>query len=200
MSAEKAGNIINHVQFNCWKHHKKFISEQIIFYSSLGESIISGKEFESIKKNLLSIGNSQMDLYTGNLKPAEIINDIIVALSKKMVYDQNSYKTWLYNEGKDYRILTVSDKSKWTLTYGSDSSRYLHIHPAKYSIKTLRVRSRTLKTAIAAILFSGINNIKNLDLKAVNEARKTFLKESPVKSYSDDYGIGKIIILLKESI
>ena len=52
--------------FNCWKHHAGFIKKQIDFYR--GDKI----SVQELQKTLLVIGESQMDLYLGELSPQKI--------------------------------------------------------------------------------------------------------------------------------
>jgi hypothetical protein len=104
----------------------------------------------------------------------------------------------LCKEGNEYRLTTLPDKSIWTLRYGKDEKYYVHIHPARYSPQTIRVRSLTLKTAIAVLLFTEINGAHPFDIMVINKIRIDFLKASPINKISSESGLGKLILLLKQ--
>jgi putative acetyltransferase len=181
------------IQFNTWKHHKGYVCTQI-------KSFIMQKEAgtKDLKKNLLQIGRSQMDLYTGKLTLAAIMENVSSELLNKGINNKEAYIQWLEKEGKDYRNLTLQDKSQWTLRLTKDVEKFIHIHPARYSLHTLRVRSSTLQTAVAAIVLAGIKLVSPISKNIINEARKKYLNESPVKAIYTNSGIGKIILLLSE--
>jgi GNAT superfamily N-acetyltransferase len=179
------------IRFNQWKHHKLFLSGQIKYYSLKKEARI-----KELKLNLLQTGKSQMDIYTGELLPEEIMQSISDQLTKYNVKDKDSYYKWLRGEGEDYRSIVLSDSSEWTLRLNPDSEKFIHIHPARHSVNTLRVRAATLQTAVVAVFLSKIKSANPLDLKIINEARKKFLGESPVKTVNKNSGLGKIVVML----
>ncbi len=79
-------NTLIPVALNCWKHHKNFISYQIKKYAAAGLS-----SNEELKSKLLLIGDSQTDLYTGELTPEEISDFIISKLKKHKTFDPEAY-------------------------------------------------------------------------------------------------------------
>ncbi len=181
------------VRFNCWKHHAGYIRQRIKEANSIDD-------FNSILKEMLSIGNSQMDLYTGDLSPAEIDNFIRTLIDERNINSYQSYFKWIHNEGKDYRIISLKDNSKWTLRVGNEDERYVHIHPGRYSVNSIRVKAAALKTAAAALLWKKLNNLTELDLSVINYVRKNFISAPPVKAIpqKENKGLMMIVFLLDQ--
>lgn len=173
------------ILFNPIKHHTGAI-KQII-----GETTNE----EDLLRTLLTIGESQMDLYVGELSVGEITQQIIKQLKQKNVITQTEYSEWINSGGSDYKMLTLSDNSQWTLRLSNDNEKYIHIHPGRYSPRTMRIKANTLKTAIAVNVYAKVNKYNPLDLEIINYARKEILGESPIKSISTNSGLGKIIAL-----
>ena len=178
------------VKFNCWKHHLEFIRDQV--KKGRKENLSAGL----IKKILLVIGESRMDLYCGKLSPRAIAGEIIDSLYRFDAHALSSYKNWLYESGRDYRLLTLSDSSVWTLRTGKDKKQFVHIHPGRYSPLTFRVRALTLKSAIAAVLSA--RSLNEIDIGFLNKIRKNILDAPPLKSFSYKTSLGKLINLLEE--
>jgi ribosomal protein S18 acetylase RimI-like enzyme len=183
------------IQFNPWKHHKNYICKKIKYYSSQKDAGI-----KEIKKKLKQIGKSQLDLYAGELSLQQIIQNISGDLLKQNVTDKLSFISWLREFGKDYRNIMLKDDSGWTLRLSEKDEKFIHVHPARNSLNTVRVRAAALKTAVAAIFVSQTKSISPMDLNIINEARKKYLNESPVKTIYKNSGLGKIILLLKDEI
>ena len=181
--------LIPPINLNCWKHHAGFIKNQI-------ESVQSIRDLDKLKAILLKIGESQMDLYYGNYSPSEISGQIINCLKQKKVFSFGLYKDWLTENKTDYQLLTLLDGSIWTLRLGENVERYVHIHPGRYSPKTRRVRALTLKTAIFTLCFERVSEQKSSGIELINQIRKKYLNEPPVKSVSRESGLGKLLELL----
>ena len=183
------------VLFNCWKHHKEFIQVQI------NKTVIDGeKALQKLPVQLVKIGDSLLDLYTGVLNPRDISKLIQNELKKRNVFIQQSYEEWIANSGKDYQIINLIDSSFWTLRLGKEKDRYIHIHPGRYSPYTIRVRSLTLKTAIVIIVWAKIHKVPPLDISIINHVRTKLLNASPVKVISAKDGLGKVILILGKTI
>ena len=176
------------INLNCWKHHAGFIKKQI-------ESVKETKVLDQLKVYLLKIGESQMDLYFGEYSPAKISEQLLNYLHSKKILSSRQYKDWLSKDGKDYQLVELKDKSIWTLRLGDDVSRYVHIHPGRYSPYTVRVKATTLKTAILVLSSEKIGEIKTIETKTVNQIRKKYLDEPPLKSLSSASGLGKLLEL-----
>ncbi len=137
-----------------------------------------------------------MDLYLGKLTPHAIATEIIGRLNEFNAGSRVLFENWLFGRGGDYKLLTVSDGSVWTIRLGKNEKRYIHIHPGRHSPNTLRVKALTLKTAIIAAISGNENNLLNLEF--INGIRVSILNASPLKSVSSTSGLGKIINILME--
>jgi len=179
------------INFNRWKHHTGFIKQQIQTFSQTGNLAL-------LKKQLLKIGDSQMDLYFGKLAPSEISKEIIFHLKKEKSFSFDKYIGLLKREGRDYKFVRLSDKSIWTLRLSENSERYVHIHPGRYSLHTIRVKATTLKTAILVLSFLQLGKLRSVDTELVNQIRKKQLNEPPLKSISKASGICRAMELLRE--
>jgi len=180
------------INFNCWKHHAGFIKNQI-------ESVKEVKDLDQLKVYLLKIGGSQMDLYFGDYCPEKISEKILDDLHRKKIFSVKQYQDWLAEDGKQYQLVELKDKSIWTLRLGDDAERYVHIHPGRYSPNTVRVKARTLKIAIFLLCFEQIGEIKSFETETVNNIRKKYLEEPPLKSFSKASGLGRLIDLFHEN-
>lgn len=179
-------NIPLPVNLNCWKHHAGFIKEQI-------PSIQKGKIIDSeLRKILRIIGETQMDIYLGKYSPSEIAKEVLSELLKREKLEIRNYKNWLSKEGKDYKLLKISDNSVWTLRLGNEKERYIHIHPGRYSPVTIRVKSTTLKTFIASeIMLAGKENEEDV-LGSINKIRVKYLQLPPLNSLSSSTGLFRL--------
>lgn len=181
------------VTFNCWKHHVGFIKNRI--------DVIRRKNIsdQTLNKMLLIIGNSQMDIYLGNLQPKYVAREIIDKLNSIGVISSENYKSWLSGIGNDFKLLKISDDSVWTLRLGNQPERYIHIHPGRQSKHTVRVKALTLKTAIAVMIKLRKREVTSFDLAAINNIRKNFLGISPLKKLSFSSGLGKFINIFNQA-
>jgi hypothetical protein len=180
------------INFNCWKHHAGFIKNQI-------ESVKEIKDFDQLKVYLLKIGESQLDLYFGDFSPTVISEQILCTLHQNKILEYKQYKNWLTKEGKNYQLAELKDKSIWTLRLGDGKSRYVHIHPGRYSPSTVRVKATTLKTTIFLLCYEQLSDIKSFETAIVNNIRKKYLDEPPLKSFSKASGLGRLIDLFHKN-
>ena len=139
-----------------------------------------------------------MDLYFGEYSPVKISEQILYYLHKKKIFSARKYQDWLSKDGKDYQLVELKDKSIWTLRLGDDVSRYVHIHPGRYSPNTVRVKATTLKTAILVLCSENIGEIKTIETEKINQIRKKYLNEPPIKSFSGASGISRLLDLFRE--
>jgi hypothetical protein len=181
------------IGLNCWKHHAGFIKKQI-------ESIRKINELEKLKAHMLKIGGSQMDLYIGKYSPQKISDQILNILHQKKLFSSEEYKNWLTKEGKNYQLVKLKDKSIWTIRQGDDVSRYVHIHPGRYSPHTVRVKAATLKTAIFLLCFEQLGETKSFESETANQIRINYLNEPPLKSFSSASGLRRLIVLLRNEV
>ncbi len=178
--------------FNCWKHHAGFIKKQVKFYRGEKTSV------EELQKTLFVIGESQMDLYVGELSPQKICDEIVSKLKSTGVLAFKEYKKWLFDSGNEYKLVEISDNSVWTLRLGKQEERYVHIHPGRYSPVTIRVKALTLKTAIAVLIINYEKNIPLIDTLKINEVRKKILNSPPVKKVSSNSAVVRVINIISD--
>ena len=181
------------INFNCWKHHCVFINEQIKTLSPKSDLVWP-------KKHLLKIGESQMDLYFGKCSPTDISKQIISYLKKEKIIKLDNYINWLKGDGCEYKLIKLSDKSLWTLRLSENQKRYVHIHPGRYSPHTIRVKATTLKTAILILCFEQAGEFEVVNTEMINQIRKKYLNEPPMKSLLKASGLIRIINLLSQSV
>ena len=139
-----------------------------------------------------------MDLYLGKFLAEEISNQIIKTLKREKIFSFEDYKKWLYKNGKEYQLITLKDKSIWILRLGEKEQRYIHIHPGRYSPHTIRVKATTLKSAIMILCIEQLGEIESINTESVNQIRKKYLNETPLKSLSKASGLVRLIDLLSK--
>jgi len=166
--------------FNPQKHHLHFIQEKFGYWQSV--------DWEEAMRDLNKIGNNLLDLYYGNLTVEKICEELLQKLKNSNWLEKKQYQIWL--GPKEYKKLPCSDGSVWLFKKGNLPDRFVHIHPAKNSLFTIRVRGTTLKTVIA-LFVNKIEFQENLktNLEAVNSIRKEYLNLSPIKSLQANKGI-----------
>ncbi|MDJ1504511.1 hypothetical protein [Xanthocytophaga agilis] len=173
------------ILFNGLKHHYQIIQNFINTYDT--------KSMHLLEQQICSIGNSQMDLYTGNLSETTIKEEVITLLTTANLLSEIDFKEFLHPE--QYRSVFLSDGSLWILRFGEKAGQYIHIHPARYSMHTIRVKATTLKTAIGVLVWQK-ENISEIEIKQLNYLRKDILKMSPIRSLEDANSVWKMVNLL----
>jgi hypothetical protein len=168
------------ILFNTLKHHLGYI-----------QTFAKINNLDNAKEQLLSIGASQMDLYIGELSVQDIENQIVAHLNKNNILDKTLFENFIESQ-KDFFEITLSDSSRWTLRKGNDVTHYIHIHPSRYSIHTIRVRAGILKTAISLEL----SKIENYNTLIINTLRIE-LGLSPIKQMEDSVGLEKMVKILR---
>lgn len=177
------------VTFNAYKHHFKFLYEMTNKWNEM--------EWKLVEKELKFMGNNLTDLYCGNMSVDEIIQESYTRLLDLQITNAEQLSKWL--KPQEYRKINLSDNSLWVIKQGTDVSHYIHIHPAKNSPLTIRVRATTLKTVIA-LMIQSVNpeNKISYDLETVNLIRTDLLGLSPVKSIEKGKGIDRIWSFFKK--
>ena len=127
------------ITFNPQKHHFAFLKNQLQKWKKM--------DWKEIQSELLSIGSNLLDLYFGKLSVNEICEECIDLLHKNNLTQKDDFFVWL--KPNDYRKIELSDHSLWVIKKGLDPLFFIHIHPAKQSPYTIRVRATTLKTVLA---------------------------------------------------
>lgn len=141
-----------------------------------------------------------MDLYLGKCTPQFISKSIIRFLETSELLNEIKYNEWLTSGGTDYKLFKVTDKSIWTLRFGVTPKRYVHVHPGRNSPNTIRVKALILKTAIFVLCWRKINKSEKIDLSIINSLRKKYLNEPPLKKFSNETGLGKLLNLLHQKV
>jgi hypothetical protein len=178
------------ILFNPLKHHLGFIRE-FIYQKTEGNQSIDQK---SIIKELKHLGTSVMDVYTGSLPLNEISNEVILFLKEKELTERGSFSDWTGTGVKDFRIISLSDGSQWTLKYYDNRLRFVHIFPSRESQHTFRVKSNTLKSALLYCILVGKDFITGDDLNMV----RPLMGLSPIRDPIDTEAITEMIEILRD--
>lgn len=153
-----------------------------------------------IKAALLTIGGSQLDLYTGPLSPLQIATEVLQYLQKRHLQQPVAYQRYLAIAGAAYRLVSLSDGTDWVMRWGVVEGRHVHLHPARYAKYTLRVKANVLKTAIAAVIAANKSaETPAMDTQFINKVRAEWLALPPVKDLSLSEGLAGMIALIKDS-
>lgn len=176
--------------FNGLKHHRQIILEFI------NNTIEHNYLIPDLNILMKKIGNSMIDLYYGDLSPAEIADEIAVALKSKCCFHKDDYANYIFEAPKKYRSLTLSDGSEWTLLFGKEADTYVHIHPSRGSKLTKRVKAISIRTAIMLKIFYE-KELQNGDLISLtNKVRIDCLHESPINNELDTIRLKRVLDLL----
>ncbi len=173
--------------FNAWKHHLGFLRRFV------DNAIGSKLSKEELKVYLVKMGNSMIDVYYGPLSIGEITGDVRSFLIEHGSFDSAGYHRLINKCPGKFHNIKISDGSEWTLLLGNDSDRYVHIHPARRSRHTMRVRAIALKTALLIMIYYPKGLPVDELVESVNLLRKEFLDESPIKNVSYTRSISKVL-------
>ena len=176
--------------FNAWKHHKSYINDLVKSAKS--------KQWDGskLKPYLQVIGNSMIDLYFGELTAIQIGNEIKEKLISRNCWEEQSYARFIDRSSGKYRQLTLSDGSNWTMLWGREVNRHVHIHPSRSSPFTIRVRALALKSAILLLIYHQDYDRNNL-IPLLNEVRINFLGASPLKNDVYTRGVKRVLAVLQ---
>ncbi|WP_255594279.1 hypothetical protein [Pontibacter sp. HSC-14F20] len=169
------------------KHHLGYIREFIETHTDAEDSFL--------RAQLKTLGRSQLDLYLGKLSAQQIANETTLYLQKHRALAPDAYRLYLSDSGAEYKLISLSDESKWVLRWGVVEGRHVHLHPARYSQHTIRVKANTLKTAVA-VQIATRRYKEPLSLALVNQVRTQWLELAPIPAYLPEGGLGKLLHLL----
>jgi hypothetical protein len=173
------------IAFYALKHHLGYINQ----------SIKDLRNFPLFTNNIVElcqgIGGSVLDLYTGPIAPISIAIEILRQMAQRGILLKDEFIQWIDNQGLNYRLICLSDGSSWTLRAGRFENRYIHVHPSRGSINTIRVKPSVLKTAIAALLLYP-NLLQLPTIQQLNGARMLFEGMSPLKEGVSHHSILRI--------
>jgi hypothetical protein len=170
------------VAFNPYKHHLEFLKQKITGWKLL--------PWDEVEKEIFYIGTNLTDVYYGNLTVREIHEEIVEFAAMTGLTDASKLTVWLGHE--QFRKVALSDLSQWVIRQGLNAACFLHIHPAKHSLFTLRIRASTLKTVIVLKLTDFGDREELPQLHVVNLARTRMPGLSPIKRLEQDKGILRI--------
>ncbi len=189
---ESAFDVPPPVLFNAWKHHAGALRRRIAEAAGAGADGLA-----ALAPQLLVIGTELMDLYTGDLSPADIGAGIVDQLRAEGRLDPDVYRRWV-EENHGYRVLALpADSSAWVLRFGEEGGRYVHVHPGRWTPHTRRVRANVLKTAVMALADAAARGADPLDVALINRVRREYLGLAPVPALADEGGLGAVIDALR---
>jgi hypothetical protein len=177
------------VIFNPLKHHLGFIRT----FTRERSDAWGMPDQKGIIRELKHLGTSVMDVYTGSLGIMEICSEVLSFLGTTGLMRPEDFAGWTGKGVQDFRIIELSDRSQWTLKYHCNSSRYVHIFPARGSIHTFRVKSNTIKSALLYYILIGKDYITGDDLNRV----RPLLGLSPIRDPMDAEAITEMIEIIR---
>ena len=180
------------ILFNPLKHHIGFIGE---FICQKTEGV-PDPDNKTLIRELKHLGTSVMDVYTGSLLVNEICNEVWVYLQLNGLSEREFYAEWTGIRMNDFRVISLSDGSQWTLKYNDTIQRFVHLFPARGSQHTFRVKSNTLKSALLYYILIGKDFITGEDLNKV----RPLLGLSPIRDPVDTEAITEMIEILREEV
>jgi len=163
------------VMFNGWKHHLGFLAGEVHKWAGKPEQM-----FPLFVAKTKTLGESQFDMYTGELTPDEISHDIINTLLGFRAYEKDDFFRWIDSSNQLFWQITVSDGSEWILRKNEDhESAYIHLHPARHSRLTRRIKGNHLRTALSTLILASMRKEKP-GMPLLNEVRQNYLGLSRV--------------------
>jgi hypothetical protein len=181
------------VLFNTFKHHAAALRQRIRDVAAAGPGALA-----EMGTRLAVLGTRLMDLYTGPLSPRDISGGIVEILSAAGRLDLPAYRAWLETQD-DFAVVELAEGSRWVLRLGDEVGRYVHLHPARWSPHSLRVRANVLKTAFMGVAHALIHGGDPADRAVLNAVRRDYLGLSPLgQDPEGDAGLGIILGLLRE--
>ncbi len=159
---------------NGWKHHMGFLKEQIRKWSKKPE-----QTFPLFAAKLKVLGDSLFDIYSGNLESDQIASELRKKLDDFNVFERHAYERWINSSTQCFWQLSISDGSEWVMRQGDSDEFYIHIHPARHSLHTERLKANQLRSALAALIMANMRS-EQPNMKILNEVRQQYLGLSKV--------------------
>ena len=182
--------VIKPVLFNSFKHHLNFIRERINQVNTIND-------FNKLLSEINIIGSSQMDVYSGYLNPKNIADYILEKIKKDSNLTREKYIKWLNYPKTEYRVIKIIDNSNWVCRLGvEDIDRFVHIHPARNSYLTFRVKANSLKAAVLILAKIKLDDLKEINEELIYDIRINYLNLSPVKSIDKLNELYKLISII----
>ncbi len=163
------------IMLNGWKHHNAFLLDQVRGWVQKPEQL-----FPLFVAKLKMLGESQFDIYSGDLSPGAISHDVSNILEGFNVFEREAYMQWIERSPQLFWQVTISDGSEWTLRQGDDSEEFfIHIHPSRYSKFCYRLKANQLRTALSTLVIANMRKEKPC-MPLLNKVRQEYLGLSPV--------------------
>lgn len=202
--------------FNIWKHH----------LGEIRRVLDSDPSRESVLSETRTIGNGVLDLYTGGLGALEITGEMHGSLLETIkiatqgneadgsetmdrpdrdLPDPRTYAEWIEGNG-GYRTMEISDGSTWVLRWGRIRERFIHIHPGRKSMHTVRFNASAWKSAVLLYYlkrhceFDINKTIHTIDIDSINRARGLAKDLPPLDESTDASAIRRAWRLLCEGL
>jgi hypothetical protein len=182
-------NIPEPILFSPLKHYLPFIRD---FVNSRNLNL-NDPNLKKLTREIKHIGTCVMDVYSGDLPLQSIFIQILDFLRKNQLNTSEKYSKWTGTEFNDFRIVSLSDNSQWTLKYYDNKKRYVHIFPARSSPHSFRIKANTLKSAILYIIVIGKDYVSEEDLNAA----RALAGLSPVREVADAEAVTEMIEILR---
>jgi hypothetical protein len=168
------------LMFNPLKHHIEAL--QGLIAQALGRE---ESAMDELAKVLQPLGGGLMDFYHGGMSIGGLCTRLLAHLDEQGASDHEAYRAWIAHSGT-YRTLTLDeDQSIWVFFPSDDEERFAHLHPARYSPHTTRIRANTLKTVTMAIIHAAHLGAQPRDLAIINAVRTRWLELSPLPHLND---------------
>lgn len=178
------------VAFNCWKHHLRYVMQEI------DAAVANGQEgVKSLTQHFDGFGDSYTDLYTGPARPQATAHEIVAQLGDLEVSEPEVFRAWLLQDELEYQLLHLSDLSFWKVKWSTDAERYICIEPGRHSYHSTRVKVDAWKTAIITTAVSKLYDTK-ADLELINSARAEFLGMNSLRALIPGGDLNRILTLI----
>lgn len=174
----------SNILFNALKHHRGYIHREL-----------GNMTPETLPDRLKVLGNSQMDIYYGTLDIPALFEEVSTKVQEAGITNEAAYLEWLKANG-GYIEIVLSDTSRWVLLPGNEPGKYIHLHPARYSPHSMRVKATVLKTALACLVTHPGGSLPGLG--RLNQIRKDILGLSPVKDLDSCEHLWEVIAMLND--
>lgn len=192
---DKKNSLHKNFSFNFLKHHLLSVKKYF------GQEKFQTAPNSAVKKLVLefkTIGNNITDIYTGSMSIQNIFKEISYNLKSQNQYEFNEFtKLFLKNE---YFKIKLSDGSVWIIRQGKNRKEYIHIHPARAGLHTIRFPASTWKTALICYYFELYDSDFGFNLNTINYLRTSFLELPPLKRIKQNDNICAAYSLLSGTI
>jgi len=184
------GEIPEPILFNTWKHHAGALRQRI------QESVLDGESgLIRLSSQVAVLGNELMDLYLGDWSPTRIAEEVTRRLREQNRFEEQRLRDWLMEQG-GYAVLSFENHpTQWVVRMGAEQGRYIHVHPARWSPGTRRVRANVLKTAVLVSAYVLLNGGEPFEIKLVNDVRVRYLGLSPMRKVDENQGLKPVLEL-----